>query len=382
MINPIPSSRLRRNILWPTVGLLLGLLGALAVSVALPKTYQASATVLINVPGGTPDGKAVQAIAPTIARLLSSGDLAAAVAKHMGVPEAEVAGNLSGTFVPGESFIEVGGLASSSAAAANLANGATEVLPDQSASLLGLEDRAITMTVVDPAESGGAPVFPKTGLNLLLGATLGLLAGLAVNALRDRLDTRLHEPEDVTVVMAAPIIGGWASPPSSATESSSDLAAVNETLAALTALVGTMRAARVAIAGTRNDDGADLVFDQLAQGIRLSSISLTAVRLAEGQPVPANRPLLALLPPVLASVAFAEAAEQFDAVLLVVTGGATSRSDALQASELTRRSGVATVAIVTIGVSANMDPWPTASTPTTVSLQTIRTLDPLLKENR
>ena len=53
------------------------------------------------------------------------------------------------------------------------------------------------ITVVDRALLPDAPTSPRTGLNLLISLVVGTIAAVGLAFLRDRLDDRMHSPEDV-----------------------------------------------------------------------------------------------------------------------------------------------------------------------------------------
>lgn len=71
----------------------------------------------------------------------------------------------------------------------------------------------IKVTVVDTASVDRKPVSPRTWLNLTVGALLGLLLGLALALVRDRLDNTSKRRDDLGAVVGAPILGHLPSGP-------------------------------------------------------------------------------------------------------------------------------------------------------------------------
>ncbi|MHC6229967.1 YveK family protein [Arthrobacter sp. MMS24-T111] len=66
----------------------------------------------------------------------------------------------------------------------------------------------VKLSVITPATPPGSPTSPNTRLNLVLGACLGLIAGLALAFGRKAIDTKVRGESDVSDVSSSPIIGG------------------------------------------------------------------------------------------------------------------------------------------------------------------------------
>ncbi|RFA08326.1 chromosome partitioning protein [Subtercola boreus] len=71
----------------------------------------------------------------------------------------------------------------------------------------------VKISVLQQALVPTEPSSPNTRLNLVIGAALGLIAGLIVATLRQLLDTKIRNEQDVEAVTSAPILGGIAFDP-------------------------------------------------------------------------------------------------------------------------------------------------------------------------
>jgi succinoglycan biosynthesis transport protein ExoP len=64
-----------------------------------------------------------------------------------------------------------------------------------------------SLTVIDPADVPPTPSKPDVTRNMLLGSALGLLGGLGLTFLYDRLDTTVHSVEHLETLIDQPILG-------------------------------------------------------------------------------------------------------------------------------------------------------------------------------
>ncbi|MDV7198350.1 polysaccharide biosynthesis tyrosine autokinase [Rhodococcus kroppenstedtii] len=63
------------------------------------------------------------------------------------------------------------------------------------------------VSVVEPAQVPAAPISPKTTRNLALGIAVGLLLGIALAVIRDRLDNTVKDRETLAGLSDSPVVG-------------------------------------------------------------------------------------------------------------------------------------------------------------------------------
>lgn len=65
----------------------------------------------------------------------------------------------------------------------------------------------VQVTSVDPATAPASPSSPNTPLNVGIALILGVLVGVGLALLRQRLDTRIRDADGARAVVAAPVLG-------------------------------------------------------------------------------------------------------------------------------------------------------------------------------
>ncbi|GAA4753307.1 polysaccharide biosynthesis tyrosine autokinase [Amnibacterium soli] len=107
-------------------------------------------------------------------------------------------------------LLEVTATASSPSEAAEIANAVTAELSD-AVDRLTPEARssssAVALTRIDPATAPSGPSSPNVPLNLGIAAILGLVVGLGIAVLRERLDTRIRDRDEAGALVGAPVLG-------------------------------------------------------------------------------------------------------------------------------------------------------------------------------
>jgi capsular exopolysaccharide synthesis family protein len=208
------------------VGVLALALAGIAVAslytITQPKVYAASATGFVS--AGANENPALGSVADTLAksRAKSYVDIAKGRATARAVIDklrlrttpASLIGNISVDQPIDTVVIKITARSGTPAGARDLADAWVAALAAQ---VKGIEDPrgrnapgTLRVVPIEAAELPGAPILPRTQLNLLLGLVLGLMLGAAYALLRNQLDRRLRSTAAVerqfgtTVVAAIP----------------------------------------------------------------------------------------------------------------------------------------------------------------------------------
>jgi succinoglycan biosynthesis transport protein ExoP len=248
----------RRRAPWILLCFVLVAAAAYGFSKHQTKKYTATASLVFNnnqeaqqvaglqTVGGSSSQPAQQ---NTNLKLVQLGDMAAKTADLLGrgLTKGAITADLSVSAQGESNIVDVAATTTSPALAAGIANTYTEqfvaeqqnsnhayyasalklvnkqlaaLTPKERAGTAGLalQDRAQSLGVLAELRNGNvqiaqaaavptSPSSPKVSKNTLLGAVLGLLLGLAVAFLLERLDRRIREPKDLETIYGLPLLG-------------------------------------------------------------------------------------------------------------------------------------------------------------------------------
>jgi receptor protein-tyrosine kinase len=196
---------------WPIIvaAMLLGLLGAGAVSAMTPPEYHSSTRVLV---GTCAEGSIEQAYqcgmftkdrALSYAALVTSDVLAQRVVDDLQLNRAasDVASKITAIAEPETALIEITVTDDSPAEARRMADSAARQFVQMVAEVelrnTGQQNNPFTNLTVVEAAKEASKTGSSTQVNLLFGALAGLIIGVLGAIVRDRLDTTVDNPDDV-----------------------------------------------------------------------------------------------------------------------------------------------------------------------------------------
>jgi len=196
---------------WPIIvaAMLLGLLGAGAVSVMSPPEYHSSTRVLV---GTCAEGSIEQAYqcgmftkdrALSYAALVTSDVLAQRVVNDLQLdqPAGDVASKITAIAEPETALIEITVADRDPAEARRMADSAARQFVSMVGEVelrnTGQQNNPFTNLTVVEAAREASKTGSGTEVNLLLGALAGLIVGVITAIVRDRLDNKVHTPDDV-----------------------------------------------------------------------------------------------------------------------------------------------------------------------------------------
>jgi succinoglycan biosynthesis transport protein ExoP len=249
---------IRRRIPWILLSFVLVAAAAYGFSKHQAKKYTATASLVFSNGQLGQQAAGLQAISSggsqvpqqqTNVKLVQLGDMAARTASRLGqgLTKEKVRTNLSVAPQGESNIVNVSATANSPALAAEITNTYTKLFveeqqnsnhkyyasalalvekqlksltPKQKVSTAGLalEGRAQSLGVLAELRNGNvevaqaatiptSPSSPKVSRNTFLGGALGLLLGLGIAFLLERLDRRIREPRDLVAVYGIPLLG-------------------------------------------------------------------------------------------------------------------------------------------------------------------------------
>jgi len=179
-----------------------------AVSVALPKVYSTSAQLFVAQTTNTQSFdqlQAAQVTARTFAKLATSTNIAQLVANQLGgLTKDQLASKVTVTPIDQTQLLTITAEDHVPARAKQIADTYAQLFI-QSRQSAASSERAV-VSLADPAPVPDTPTRPKPKLYLLIGALLGLAAGVALAFIVERLDTRLRGVEEVEEAFGQPVL--------------------------------------------------------------------------------------------------------------------------------------------------------------------------------
>jgi capsular polysaccharide biosynthesis protein/O-antigen ligase len=203
-------------------GVLLGLLAAAAVTMSTRPQYQADATIYLSarpVPGTDGRGDLAAERIPTYFQVVTGQRIATEVARALGpdVSPTEVAGRIIPTRAEETVLITATVTDPSPERAARIADLVAGLVVDVVADLERPSGSTgpplVTAQVFEPAEVPREPVVPRPPVDLLLGALLGLLGGVAVALRRHPPGATATSRELIRTATGRPVLGVIATDP-------------------------------------------------------------------------------------------------------------------------------------------------------------------------
>ncbi|MHB8532096.1 MAG: P-loop NTPase, partial [Solirubrobacteraceae bacterium] len=141
------------------------------------------------------------------AQLAGSLTIASDAAALLQLPVSRLAGHIQGEAQTGVQLVHVRADAPTGAESARFANAAAAALAARAPGLADKTSGGLRLDVVDPAQAPTRPVSPNTKLNLVLGGLVGLLLGLGLASVRERLDRRIRSDADAAEALGLPLLG-------------------------------------------------------------------------------------------------------------------------------------------------------------------------------
>lgn len=202
---------------WPTLAILgmLGLLGSGIVTVLTPPTYTSTTALLFSVQGDPSPGEVrqdAQYVESTITSLIgvtrSTAVLGPVVAEEELGSTTELAETLTVVVVENTTILEISVARVSAEEAARIVRLVSEQLQVVVAELtpgVAGPSNILTATTIEPPTEPRFQTTPDAKRNALLGAVVGLMAGVIVALYRESVNTRINSVRDVAVVTDLPV---------------------------------------------------------------------------------------------------------------------------------------------------------------------------------
>lgn len=200
------------------VTVVVAVLGALGASLLTTPLYESHARMFVSTAGGasvteTYQGNlASQQLVASYSELATSEALAARVLNvlPLNISPAQLAAKVKASSTPDTVLFNLTVTDASPALARDIANAVADELVIQVRELETPEDGTTPSAGVktfQEATASSTPVSPNTKRNLALGAVVGLLLGIALAVLRDRLDNTIKNRREIESISGKALVG-------------------------------------------------------------------------------------------------------------------------------------------------------------------------------
>ncbi|TFI44666.1 polysaccharide biosynthesis tyrosine autokinase [Rhodococcus sp. 1R11] len=195
------------------------ILGALGASLLTTPLYESSARMFVSTSGGATVSETYQGnltsqqLVASYSELATSDALAARVLNVLplgGMSAAQLASKVKASSTPDTVLFNLTVTDPSPERARDIANAMANELTEQVRELetpANGGDPAAGVKTFQQAEASSTPVSPKTKRNLALGAAVGLLLGIALAVLRDRLDNTIKGRREIEAISGKALVG-------------------------------------------------------------------------------------------------------------------------------------------------------------------------------
>ncbi|MGW5360176.1 polysaccharide biosynthesis tyrosine autokinase [Actinopolymorpha pittospori] len=210
-------SALRRRRVIVAGCFLLAMLAGIGVTLQVTPKYASSVRLFVSTPNSTTSdayqgGLVSEQRAASYAELATGPEVARAVVAKLALKEspASLQSRTTASVIPNTVILSVTVTDSDPRRAEWLVRAVAQEFSSLVKTLEAGPDparAAVTASVLGAPVTPGSPVSPDPFRNLTIAAVVGLLLGVGVAALREKLDTRLRDPEGLTEVAGAPHLG-------------------------------------------------------------------------------------------------------------------------------------------------------------------------------
>lgn len=203
---------LRRRALFLLAGLLLGIGGALWLTVNAPDEYVAVSRSFVNIPSSQNvteslnGAQLAQDLIATYATIATSLSTASQVVDQLNLNESpnKIQSEIAAAAVPSTLILAIQVTDQDPRRAASIADAAALILSDRVAELEQGKSDPVRSQLVDHAQVPTSPTSPKPKTNIVIGISLGLLCGIIAAFVREALDRTIKDTATLEKVYGAP----------------------------------------------------------------------------------------------------------------------------------------------------------------------------------